>query len=183
MSERVKYISVLRGINVGGKRKILMADLKKLYSELGFTDCISYIQSGNVIFEYQNVSNSILEAKLEDAILEKYGFEVPVIVRTQSEWEQSVLSNPYTDSYEKESLFITFLNETPKAELSEALSEFNFEPDRFQIIDKDVFIYCLGQYHKTKLSNQFFESKLKVKATTRNWNTALKLLELSAEEE
>jgi len=178
MSKRVRYISVLRGINVGGKRKILMADLKKLYSELGFENCISYIQSGNVIFEYQNVSNSILEAKLEDAILEKYGFEVPVIVRTQNEWEQSALSNPYTDSYENKCLYLTFLSEIPKIELGEAISELSFEPDRFQIIDKDVFIYCPGPYHKTKLSNQFFESKLKVKATTRNWNTVLKLLEL-----
>ncbi|WP_320019014.1 DUF1697 domain-containing protein [Labilibaculum manganireducens] len=181
MSKRVKYISVLRGINVGGKRKILMADLKELYSELGFENCISYIQSGNVIFEYQNVSNSKLEEKLEDAILEKYGFEVPVIVRTRNEWEQSVRANPYTDTHEKENLFITFLSETPKTEVSEAISELNFEPDRFQMIDKDVFIYCPGPYHKTKLSNQFFESKLKVKATTRNWNTVLKLLELSAE--
>jgi uncharacterized protein (DUF1697 family) len=181
MSERVKYISVLRGINVGGKRKILMADLKKLYAELGFENCISYIQSGNVIFASEKLSNTKLGRKIEDAISEKFGFDVPVIVRTCEEWNQSVQTNPYTKTHKTENLHVSFLNETPKAELSEALNELNFEPDHFQIIDKDVFIYCPGQYHKTKLSNQFFESKLKLKATTRNWNTVLKLLELSAE--
>ncbi len=179
MGERVKYISVLRGINVGGKRKILMADLKELYSELGFTNCISYIQSGNVIFDYSDSRNSELAILIQNAITVKYGFEVPVIVRKQNEWEQSVQTNPYTDTHEKESLCLTFLDATPKVELTKAINELNFEPDRFQIIDKDVFIYCPGPYHKTKLSNQFFESKLKVKATTRNWNTVLKLLELS----
>ncbi len=181
MSERVKYISVLRGINVGGKRKILMADLKKLYAELGFTNCVSYIQSGNVIFEYSDSQNNELAILIQNTIAEKYGFDVPVIVRTRNEWEQSVQANPYIKTHKTENLHVSFLNENPKAELSEAISELNFEPDRFQIIDKDVFIYCPGQYHKTKLSNQFFESKLKLKATTRNWNTVLKLLELSAE--
>ncbi|PCH67126.1 MAG: hypothetical protein COC06_11805 [Bacteroidales bacterium] len=180
MNERIKYISVLRGINVSSKRKILMADLRKMYAELGFANCISYIQSGNVIFESKNLSNTELGRKIEDAISEKFDFDVPVIVRTYEEWGQSVQSNPYTNSHKKESLCLTFLNETPKTELTEAISELNFEPDNFQIIDKDVFIYCSGPYHKTKLSNQFFESKLKVKATTRNWNTVLKLLELSA---
>jgi uncharacterized protein (DUF1697 family) len=181
MSEKIKYISVLRGINVGGKRKILMADLKELYADLGFTNCISYIQSGNVIFDYSDSSNSELASRIQNAITEKYGFDVPVIVRTSKEWEQSVQANPYTDSHEKENLCLTFLNETPKAELTAVISELNFEPDSFQIINKNVFIYCPGKYHQTKLSNQFFESKLKVKATTRNWNTVLKLLELSAE--
>ncbi|WP_321322709.1 DUF1697 domain-containing protein [Labilibaculum sp.] len=182
MSEKIKYISVLRGINVGGKRKILMADLKNMYADLGFTNCISYIQSGNVIFEYQNVANSKLEAKLEDAISEKYGFEVPVIVRSVKEWKQTLKTNPYVGIHENNSLYLSFLNETPKTELTEALSELNYGPDSFQIIDKDVFIYCPGPYHKTKLSNQFFESKLKVKTTTRNWNTVLKLLELIKQE-
>lgn len=180
MNERIKYISVLRGINVGGKRKILMADLRKMYAELGFANCISYIQSGNVIFDYPDNRNSELAITIQNAVTKKYGFKVPVIVRKRNEWEQSVQANPYTGSHEKEKLCLTFLNETPKAELTEAISELNFEPDNFQIIDKDVFIYCSGPYHKTKLSNQFFESKLKVKATTRNWNTVIKLLELSA---
>lgn len=182
MNKRVKYVSVLRGINVGGKRKVLMADLKNLYAELGFTNCISHIQSGNIIFDYPNSSNSELAISIQNAITEKYGFEVPVIVRKRNEWEQSVQSNPYADSHEKENLYLTFLNETPKSELTEALNKLNFEADRFQIVDKDVFIYCPGKYHKTKLSNHFFESKLKVKATTRNWNTILKLLELSAKQ-
>ncbi|PKQ61200.1 hypothetical protein BZG02_16330 [Labilibaculum filiforme] len=180
MNENTKYISLLRGINVGGKRKILMADLKDMYADLGFTNCKSYIQSGNVIFDYQKCPNHEVALIISQNILKKYGFEVPVIVRTQEEWQQSVQTNPYIGIHENKNLCLTFLNENPKEDLIKTISALNFEPDCFQIIHKDIFIYCSGPYHKTKLSNQFFESKLKVKATSRNWNTVLKLLELSA---
>ncbi len=76
-------------------------------------------------------------------------------------------------------MYLTFLKEVPSKENIEKTLTYNYEPDRFVIIDKDVFIYCEGKYYKTKLNNNFFEKKLKVGATTRNWKTILKLLELS----
>ncbi|MPQ48255.1 DUF1697 domain-containing protein [Marinifilum sp. N1E240] len=174
-----RYISLLRGINVGGKRKILMADLKALYTEMGFKNCVSYIQSGNVIFETQEHSNQELAKSIQEAISKKYGFDVPVIVRTKDEWEQSIKANPYAENCDTASLHLTFLSEVPNAELIKVAKDKDFSPDEFQIINHDVFLHIPGKYHQTKISNQFFEKNLKVSATTRNWKTVMKLWELA----
>lgn len=176
-----KYIAILRGINVGGRRKILMVDLKKLFVNLGFTNIQTYIQSGNVIFETHIKEDNIwLSDKIEQAISKTYGFEVSVIIRTVNEIEQAILNNPFLkNKAEVEGLFLTFLKSTPSAEKLENIKSFDFSPDKFEIVGKDVFGICFGKYHKTKISNQFFESKLKVSATTRNWKTVNKLFDIA----
>ena len=172
-------IAILRGINVGGKRKILMADLKSMLNKIGIQDAVTYIQSGNVIFK-SGKDNQELSQQIESAILEKFGFEVPVIVRTAKELEKSIKSNPFLNSDSDISkLVLTFLNEKPIKTDVETLKDFDSKEDKFVIKDKDVFIYCEGKYHQSKLTNNFFEKKLKVIATTRNWKTVLKLMELS----
>lgn len=178
-----KKIAILRGINVGGRRKILMADLKSLMSELGFTNIKTYIQSGNVIFNNDQALNHIeVATKIEEAITNQYGFDVPVIVLSAQEIARAVQDNPFYQTKEEvdiKSLHLTFLKKTPTAENLAKTETYNYEPDRFLIQDKNVFLFCAGKYHKSKLTNNFFEKKLKVAATTRNWKTVLKLLELS----
>ncbi|SRR5690554_2188155 len=175
----VKKIAILRGINVGGKRKILMADLKSMFSNLGFKDVITYIQSGNIIFE-SNLDDLELATQIENAILNKFKFEVPVIIRSNLDLEEAILSNPfYTNQLDTNNLHLTFLKELPNNNDSELINSLSFGSDKFAIIGQDVFVYCEGKYHESKLTNNFFEKKLKVGATTRNWKTVLKLLELS----
>jgi len=174
-----KKIAIFRGINVGGKRKILMADLKSMCEKLGLENVTTYIQSGNLIFN-SDKPNSGLENDLERAISEKYGFDVPVIVRTEKELENSINNNPFFNKDANiKHLHLTFLKEKPKKENIEKTLNFNYEPDKFKIDDKDSFIFCAGKYHESKLTNNFFEKQLKVGATTRNWKTVLKLSELS----
>jgi uncharacterized protein (DUF1697 family) len=176
-----KKIAILRGINVGGKRKILMNDLKVLFRDLGFTDIETYIQSGNVIFNSAKELTEIeLSDLIENAILKKYEFEVPVIIRKVNQLEQTILDNPFYQKKEVdiESLHLTFLKETPTEENRLETEKYEFNPDRFVVKGKDVFIFCAGKYHQSKLTNNFFENKLKVSSTTRNWKTVLKLLEL-----
>lgn len=178
-----KKIAILRGINVGGRRKILMADLKALMSNSGFTDVKTYIQSGNVIFNNNQPLDHIeMATKIEKAITKQYGFDVPVIVLSAQEIAAAVQDNPFYQKEEEvdiKSLHLTFLKESPTAENLAKTETYNYEPDRFIIQDKNVFLFCAGKYHKSKLTNNFFEKKLKVAATTRNWKTVLKLLELS----
>ncbi len=177
-----KKIAILRGINVGGKRKILMADLRAMLEKMNFSNVKTYIQSGNVIFDAAETNNLKLSASIAKAITEQFGFEVPVIVRTSEEWAKSVGQNPfYNKGADIGQLHLTFLSEEPKPEEKEKTESYNYEPDKFVIQGKDVFIYCDGKYHKSKLGNNFFEKKLKVNATTRNWKTVLKLLELCGE--
>ena len=175
-----KLISILRGINVGGKRKILMADLRDLYEKLGFKNPQTYIQSGNVIFDYTGKKKiADIESMIYKAIQKTYDFEVPVIVRTVEEITDAYNNNPFaTKETEVERLHLTFLKEVPTAENIEKINTYDYTPDKFEIIGKEAYIYCEGKYHKSKLTNNFFEKKLKVATTTRNWKTMKKLLEL-----
>ena len=174
-----KKIAILRGINVGGKRKILMADLKALCQKLGWTNVVTYIQSGNLIFDSEK-QNSQLENTLEKAISSRYGFDVPVIIRNTDELQTSIGNNSFAaGDTDITKLHLTFLKEKPSKENVEKIKTYNYEPDKFEIEEKHVFIYCAGKYHQTKLTNNFFENKLKVGATTRNWKTVLKLQQLS----
>ena len=176
-----RRIAILRGINVGGKRKILMADLKLMFEKMNFSNVSTYIQSGNVLFNLKKkVGNSELAQKIEAEIKKEFGFEVPVIVRTSKEIEAAINQNPfYKEGSDVVHLHLTFLNEEPTEENQEKTESYKYEPDKFEIKGKDIFIYCEGKYHQSKLNNNFFEKKLKVNATTRNWKTILKLHELS----
>lgn len=177
-----KKIAILRGINVGGKRKILMADLKLIFEYLGFLNITTYIQSGNVIFnsETKLTDNQIIE-KIENAINNKYGFSVPLIVKSAKEIEESIKENPFYQENNPDinKLHLTLLKEKPTNENLLKTKTYNYEPDKFAINGKNVFVFCEGKYHQSKLTNNFFENKLKVPATTRNWKTVLKLVELS----
>src|SRR6476661_2184057 len=91
----MQYISILRGINVSGQKKIVMAELRKLYESLGFTDVQTYIQSGNIVFQFKKETDVKLAHKIETAIEKQFGFEVPVIIRTKEELEHISSDNPF----------------------------------------------------------------------------------------
>ncbi len=171
-------LSILRGINVSGQKKIQMTDLKVLYEQLNFKNITTYIQSGNVVFKAENSKN--LNKKIEQKIFEKYNFDVPVIIRTTVEMQTIIEENPFLKrkNIDPEKLYVTFLEERPSSDLIENISKINYEPDTFIIWDKEIYLYCPNGYGNTKLNTNFFENKLKVKATTRNWKTANELLAL-----
>lgn len=175
-----KYIAILRGINVGGKRKILMADLRLLFQELGYTDVQTYIQSGNVVFDTEGNVKHAIGSRVEKQILRAYGFDVPVIVRTAKEIKQAILQNPFLkEGIAIERLYLTFLNEIPGNDKLELLDQYDYSPDRFEIMGNNVFGFSSGKYSDSKYTNNFFEKILKTSATTRNWKTVLKLLEMT----
>lgn len=176
------FISILRGINVSGNRKILMADLKAMFEELGFSDVTTYIQSGNVVFNSNTKElPDAIARRLQHEILEKSGFEVPVIVRSEEEMVRTIANNPFlrNPALSRERLHVTFLADIPPQANLDKISGLNFPPDEFIIQGRDIYLHCPESYGNTKLSNAFFESKLKTTATTRNWATINKLLEIA----
>lgn len=179
-----RKIAILRGINVGGNRKILMNDLKSMFENMNFSNIKTYIQSGNVLFEtYEESDNLELSQRIEKAINNQFGFDIPVILRTSKELQKAISHNPfYDDEIDVNHLHLTFLSGNPTNDNKVQAESYHYEPDRFVIDNSNVFIYCEGKYHESKLTNSFFESKLKVRATTRNWKTVLKLYELSKED-
>lgn len=170
------YISILRGINVSGQKKIIMADLKKIYESLGFKNVQTYIQSGNVVFEYKKESPKKIQQFIFDAIQKQYGFDVPNLILSSEEIETALNNNPFKDI---EKMYFTFLAETPTKENIEKLYTYHFDEEYYELIDKVVYFHCPNGAGRAKMSNNFFEQKLKVMATSRNLKTTKKLLEMS----
>lgn len=169
-----RLVCILRGINVGGKRKILMKDLRALLEKEGFINIKTYIQSGNIGFDSSEEITQ-LQDKIENLIKIEFGFDVPVIVLDQNNIQKIIKGMPYDES---ENIHITFLKDTPKVDDIKSIEEIDFLPEEFKIKVRAVYLKCVEKYHKSKLSNNFFEKKLKVTATTRNWKTVNKLAEL-----
>ncbi len=182
-SKMETYISLLRGINVSGQKKIQMSSLKALYEALEFKGVITYIQSGNVIFRVRKkASQQDLSKRIEEKIREKYGFDVPVVIRTLGEMKKTLSVNPFLDKkgIDTERLYVTFLLEMPTQADRKSIEKFDCLPDKFIIVDKEVYLQCPHGYGKSKISNNFFENKLKITATTRNWKTVNTLVELAS---
>lgn len=174
------YISLLRGINVSGQRKIKMDDLKILFESLNFKNVRTYIQSGNVVFEDNNTDYGLLYKIIEDKILKEFGLEVPVIMRNQDQLKVILRDNPFLTrgNIEKSALYVTFLQDYPNDGVLDKINAVSFAPDEFRLIGKEVYLFCPNGYGRTKLNNSFFENKLKLKATTRNWRTINELHEM-----
>lgn len=170
----VTYVSLLRGVNVGG-RKISMQGLKSLYESLNFTPVKTYIQSGNVIF---NTDTEDFKEKIEDELLNFFGFEIPIFIKTNSEIQGIIKNNPFTYK-DPTKIHVTFLSGLPSTIPVQEIDEVKDESEEFSVHQDVIYLYLPHGYGRTKLNNNFLEKKLGVKATTRNWRTVNKLYELS----
>lgn len=177
------YLALLRGINVSGKKIIKMEDLRKLMSSGGFENVKTYIQSGNVIFESSEKRKDHLARSIEVIIEKHYGFDVSVFILEIKDLIIAVDNNPFVENRVEEDarfkkIYITFLSEKPLVENFEKLKQGPIGNDLIGIIDDVLYFKLESKASDSKLSNNLIESKLKVRATTRNWNTTLKLLSL-----
>lgn len=176
----LNYIALLRGINVSGKHKIKMAELRDHLSNWGFAEAQTYIQSGNILFQSEELNSSILAERLYQEIKTTYGYEVPILVKNKKEWGTIVKQNPYVKRTDVEIKYchITLLSESPATEKIELLEKLKPAEEYFQSLGKNIYLHLPKGYGRAKLTNNFIESKLKVQATTRNWKTVLKLWEM-----
>jgi len=175
-------ISLLRGVNMSGHNTIKMTDLAELYNNLGFRDPETYIQSGNVIFNIPgNQSLQLLPALIEEAILKKFNYKIPVMIRTLNELKETLSVNLFKDeeNFNEDKLSVIFLNEFPQQAQIEKVKSIDYPPDKFKIVGREVFIYCPNGFGKTKLYTSFFEKKMTLTGTARNWNTVNKIFELA----
>ena len=169
-----KYIVLLRGINVSGKNKLPMAELRQLLNDLQFQNIQTYIQSGNIILDSQKEKSETCEI-IKEGIFAKLGYEIPVIARTISEFKKVVDNYPFSKENEKIVAF-TFLNKVP---IKTTIDIKNIKEDKYKVDNDVVYLNCSSGFGKTKLTNNSIEKKLNVIATTRNLRTTLKLLELA----
>ena len=167
------HVALLRGINVSGQKKIRMQDLRDLCESIGLMDVATYVQSGNVVFGSPEPSTTALVASIEDAIRTRFGFEVPVIVRTRAELGEVVGSNPFVGErgIDENRLAVVFLAIQPTPDSLEKIDGQASTGDRFEVVGRHIYLHCPSGFARTKLSNKFFENKLRLAATTRNWKT------------
>lgn len=175
------FISLLRGINVSGQNKISMPRLKEIYESLNLVNVVTYIQTGNVVFDYAGQNPSSLEKSIEAEIARTFRASVRVLLRDKNQFKKLLDNNPFTRqrNEDPEKLHVTFLSDSPSENALSKLTIPRDSLDEFQLFDKEVFLFCPNGYGRTKISNAFFERKLSVAATTRNWKTVNVLYEIT----
>jgi len=161
---------------------IKMPELVKALENYGFKDVRSYIRSGNLVFSYPEKEGNLIARTIEEVIIRDFGLTVPAQVMTIEKLSEAISSNPFLKRFgvEEEKLHVTFLADIPSAQAVEKLLSYCFPPDELLITGKTVYLYLPNGYGQTKFNNAFFENKLKVSATTRNWRTCRALLEMSS---
>jgi uncharacterized protein (DUF1697 family) len=174
------WISLLRGINVGGHNAIRMAELRALYESLGFAPVESYIQSGNVVFGAGRASAGTLVGKIEAGIADTFGFDVPVILRSAAEMEGVVRDNPFlAEGADPTKLHVTFLAEKPTADLVARYASHVQGPDELRLVGREAYLHCPEGLGRTKLTPTFMERAFGSATTTRNWRTVNTVLEMA----
>jgi uncharacterized protein (DUF1697 family) len=174
------YIALLKGINVGGHKKVPMADLRELLTKSGFENVQTYIQSGNVILQSSKSDISVIENNIQESIMDHFGFEISVLVKTRSDLKRIFNDSPFSEEKKKASYFILLRN-TPEDDLVKVASEKVYEGEEYKILKDCIYFFCEKGFGQAKFNANFFERKLKTFVTARNYNTMVKLLSLSEE--
>jgi uncharacterized protein (DUF1697 family) len=170
-----RLVALLRGINLGSKRRIAMADLRALIEELGYSDVRTVLASGNAVFTGPKAK---ARDKLEQGLAERFGFDVDVILRTMDELHGVVEADPFGDDVTNPTrYFVVFLDAAPDAEKLRAITEQDFSPDRVAAGGRELYAWCPDGMQDSRLMRELGKPGMAGTATVRNWSTVNKLLE------
>ena len=178
-------ISLLRGINVGGHKKIKMSDLRQLYESLGLGDVRTILQSGNVVFRTDETNLRDVKRRIEAGILDAFGFEASVILRSAKAFRDLNARQPFDDGQLSQGgkIAIVFLDDEPSEFALSDLRDSNPGRETIQAHGNELYIFYADGMAGSKLNNKRIESTLKTTASARNWNTCQRLLKLLNEYE
>lgn len=178
-----RYVALLRGINVGGKNKLPMAELVALFEAAGCGAVRTYIQSGNVIFEADPAHAARIPALIVEAVAVRFGYRVPVVLRSAAELAAVAGDNPFLQAgADPARLHVAFLADLPAPARVAGLDGERSPPDAFQVRGREIYLHCPNSMARTRLTNAWFDAQLATVSTVRNWNTVLKLVELAGEQ-
>ncbi len=174
------YVALLRGINVGGKNKLMMKDLSDLFTEAGCASVQTYIQSGNVVFQAPHEVADALSAQISALIAERFSPRVPVVLRTADQLAETFQSNPFlAQGLPKDALHVMFLADLASPEKVAGLDAARSALDAFFVRGREIYLHLPHGVADTKLTNAYFDARLTTVSTSRNWKTVTKLLELT----
>jgi len=174
------FVALLRGINVGGRALVSMPELTSLLASMGLEDVSTYIQSGNVVFSSPAPDEQALAAGIEERITEAFGVSTTVLLRTPAELAEIAGDNPFLGrDADVSKLHVVFLSAPPPAGAVEELDPERSPPDEFRVRGREIYLKLPHGAGRSKLTIDYFERRLGVRATARNWRTLTKLIELS----
>lgn len=179
------YAALLRGINVGGAKKVPMADLRTLMDGLGHSGVRTYLQSGQAVFTADHGDEESLAAELTAAIEKHFGFSVDVIVRDHAYLAAIADDCPFPAAeLEAKQLHVTYFSQAVDADRFAAIDQQAFLPEEFRLGDRALYLYVPDGLGRSKLAEQLAKPRVNkgLTATSRNWNTVLKLVEMTAAE-
>jgi uncharacterized protein (DUF1697 family) len=165
---------LLRGINVGGKNKVAMTELRTLVESLGCTDVTTFIQSGNVVF---TTGASITPARLEGAIEKRFGIDITVVLRTPRDLKRILEANPFAD-VDQSKVHVGFMAKNPAAAAVANLDADRFAPEQFAIRGRELYLHLPNGMGRAKLP-PYIDRQLKIPTTIRSWATVTTLVELA----
>ncbi len=171
------YVALLRGVNLGAHNRVAMADLRRVLAEAGFSEVATHLQSGNAIFGARQRSAAAVERVVEEVLRAQLGLDIDVMVRTPAELAAVVEGTPYPPG---KTLYVGFLKSEPAAEAAAALDSARFEPERFELRGRELYLHYPNGYGRTKMNGAYFERVLERPVTVRNWNVTSALAELAA---
>lgn len=175
------HVALLRGINVGGRTMVAMADLRAVAATLGFHDTRTLRQSGNLVFRSSARAGAELERLLEDALAARFGRAIEAVVRSAEEWAAAITANPFAEAATRDPahLVLFALKDAPgAAAAAAALAEKVTGPEQVKLRGREVYIVYPEGIGRSKLTNTVIESALRTRGTGRNWNTALDLIKM-----
>ncbi|MGH9097129.1 MAG: DUF1697 domain-containing protein [Acidimicrobiales bacterium] len=174
-----KFALLLRGINVGGNKRVAMADLRQLLSELGFTEVATLLQSGNAVFSFRRTKPEVLARRIQSAIREQLGLEVSCIVRSREEMEAVMAGNPLGKvATDGSKLLLVFLSESPDHKRMAEHDAVELDADQIRLGDRVIYQWCPEGILAAPAVGGFVEKYWSVTTTGRNWNTVTKLVAL-----
>jgi uncharacterized protein (DUF1697 family) len=173
----MRYAALLRGINVGGNKKVPMADLRAMTARLGLDDPKTLLQSGNLVFSAKAQPMARLEALLEDATKTHIGVECSYLLRSADEWKKIVAANPFKAQAKADPshLAVTFCREAPSAASLKAFQAEARGDEAFRAIGRELFVWYPDGMGQSKLAIALGKNRLGTICTARNWNTVLKV--------
>ena len=176
-----RIAALLRGVNVGGRNRVAMGELRTLIHSLGYDHVETYLQSGNAVFGTPSPDDGDAARQIEGALAATFGLEVTVFLRTHEALSRLIVDNPFAGSDAAGAkLHVVFLQNVPPADRIADLDPDRSRPDAFEVLGREIYVHYPNGSGRSKLNGDYFERTLGMPMTARNWNTVTKLADMTA---